>query len=145
MPSNAANTVNNAAGEITFGDITYTLANDHGKTYYYLLTEENDNTANIAYSQEKYLIKAVVSAEGTEKEPLTVTTTYYKWNGNQWDAVTAQNVTFTNTFTGEATAKLGVSKSISGRDWKDGEEFTFALTAQLTPTPSARRIPPPVV
>ena len=38
MPGNAANgtasTINNAAGEITFDDITYTLANDKGKTYY---------------------------------------------------------------------------------------------------------------
>ena len=129
MPGNAADTVNNAVGEITFGDITYTLANDHGKTYYYLLTEINDNKANITYSQEQYLIKAEVSAEGTEAEPLTVTTTYYKWNGNQWDEVTARNVTFTNKFTGTAEATLGVSKSISGRDWKDGEGFTFTLTA----------------
>ena len=138
MPGNAANgtasTINNAAGEITFDDITYTLANDKGKTYYYLLTEKQDNKkANIDYSQEQYLIKAEVSYKYNAlnvKYILTVTTTYYKWNDNQWKQVTANEVTFTNIFTGKAEATLGVSKSISGRDWKDGEEFTFTLTAK---------------
>ena len=47
--------------------ITYTLDKDHGMTYYYQLTEEKGNTANITYSQEQYLIKAVVSAKDVYK------------------------------------------------------------------------------
>lgn len=43
MPINAASTVNNANGEVTFAPITYTLEKDHGNTYYYLLIEDSSN------------------------------------------------------------------------------------------------------
>ena len=136
MPSNAVGTVNNKNGEITFADITYSLANQNeGHTYYYLLTEVPGNTTDtITYSTEQYLIKVVVSADTTDAtagELLKVTPTYYKWIDNKWTEVNANELTFTNKFTGTTTATLGVSKSISGRDyWKDGEQFTFALEAQ---------------
>ena len=139
MPSNAVGTVNNENGEITFADITYTLEKDHGNTYYYLLTEVPDNTTDtITYSTEKYLIKVEVSAAATHEDPLTVTPTYYKWTGHDWEKVTANQVTFTNKFTGTTTATLGVSKSISGRKWNDNDSFTFELTAEAgTPMPAA--------
>lgn len=136
MPSNAAGTVNNENGEITFADITYSLNNqDEGNTYYYLLTEVPDDTATITYSTEQYLIKVEVSADTTDTtagELLKVTPTYYRWNATKtkWEPVNANELTFTNKFTGKTTAQLGVSKSISGRDWKDDEKFTFALEAQ---------------
>lgn len=136
MPSNAAGTVNNENGEITFADITYSLNNqDEGNTYYYLLTEVPDDTATITYSTEQYLIKVEVSADTTDTtagELLKVTPTYYRWNATKtkWEPVNANELTFTNKFTGTTTAQLGVSKSISGRDWKDDEKFTFALEAQ---------------
>ena len=134
MPAGAANgvasTVNNAAGTITF-DITYSLTNS-GKTYYYLLTEDSSDAYkqnNITYSQEKYLIEAkvFVTPTATEKELLRVTTTYFKDNNGTWAKV--NGMTFTNTFKGTATAKLGVSKSIVGRGWNDTDSFTFTLKA----------------
>ena len=69
MPINAASTVNNANGEVTFAPITYTLEKDHGNTYYYLLIEDSSNAnkqKNITYSDEQYLIKVVVSADTTD-------------------------------------------------------------------------------
>lgn len=137
MPSNAAGTVNNENGEITFADITYSLNNqDEGNTYYYLLTEVPDDTATITYSTEQYLIKVEVSADTTDTtagELLKVTPTYYRWNATKtkWEPVNANELTFTNKFTGTTTAQLGVSKSISGRDyWNKDEQFTFALEAK---------------
>ena len=137
MPSNAAGTVNNENGEITFADITYSLNNqDEGNTYYYLLTEVPDDTATITYSTEQYLIKVEVSADTTDTtagELLKVTPTYYRWNATKtkWGPVNANELTFTNKFTGTTTAQLGVSKSISGRDyWNKDEQFTFALEAK---------------
>ena len=62
-------TVNNANGDITFAPITYTLRENGGKTYYYLLTEVNDHKANITYGQEQYLIKAEVSDKGFGNGP----------------------------------------------------------------------------
>ena len=142
MPSNAKSTDNNMLGEITFADITYTLEKDHGKIYYYLLTEvPGSNTDTITYSTEKYLIEVVVSADTTDAttgELLKVTPTYYKWIDNEWKEVNANQVTFTNKFTGTTTAQLGVSKSISGRKWNDTDSFTFKLTAKAgTPMPAA--------
>lgn len=139
MPSNAESTDNNMLGEITFADITYTLEKDNGKIYYYLLTEvRGSNADTITYSTEKYLIKVEVSADTTDAttdatagELLKVTPTYYRWNGTGWENVSAAKVTFTNKFKGTTTATLGVSKSISGRNyWNQGEQFTFALEAK---------------
>ena len=136
MPSNAAGTVNNENGEITFTDITYSLNNqDEGNTYYYLLTEVPDDTATITYSTEQYLIKVEVSADTTDTtagELLKVTPTYYRWNATKtkWEPVNANELTFTNKFTGTTTATLGVSKSISGRAWNSNDSFTFELTAE---------------
>lgn len=131
---NVASAVNNAYGTITFEPITYSLDHrDNGQTYYYLLTEDSTNKQNnITYSTEKYLIKAEVS---TNTEPLTVTTTYYRDNNGTWDRVNANQVTFTNTFTGETKATLGVSKSISGRNWNDNDSFTFTLKPNDSNTP----------
>lgn len=143
MPSNAASTDNKANGEITFADITYSLNNhDDGKIYYYQLTEvPGDSTDTITYSTEKYLIKVEVSADTTETTDklLKVTPTYYRWNATEtkWEPVNANELTFTNKFTGTTTAQLGVSKSISGRDWNSKDSFTFELTAEAgTPMPT---------
>lgn len=104
MPINAASTVNNANGEVTFAPITYTLEKDHGNTYYYLLIEDSSNAnkqKNITYSDEQYLIKVVVSADTTDAtagELLKVTPTYYRWNATEskWEPVNANELTFTN-------------------------------------------------
>ncbi|MCO7108938.1 DUF5979 domain-containing protein [Gemmiger formicilis] len=136
MPINAASTVNNANGEVTFAPITYTLSENGGKIYYYQLTEVDEHKANIDYSTEQYLIKVEVSTDTTDAtagELLKVTPTYYRWNATEskWEPVNANELTFTNKFTGTTTAQLGVSKSISGRDyWNKDEQFTFALEAK---------------
>lgn len=126
MPINAASTVNNANGEVTFAPITYTLSENGGKIYYYQLTEVDEHKANIDYSTEQYLIKVEVSTDTTDAtagELLKVTPTYYRWNATEskWEPVNANELTFTNKFTGTTTAQLGVSKSISGRDWNSKE------------------------
>ena len=135
MPINAASTVNNANGEVTFAPITYTLSENGGKIYYYQLTEVDEHKANIDYSTEQYLIKVEVSTDTTDAtagELLKVTPTYYRWNATEskWEPVNANELTFTNKFTGTTTAQLGVSKSISGRDWNSKDSFTFELAAE---------------
>lgn len=142
MPINAASTVNKANGEVTFAPITYTLSENGGKIYYYQLTEVDEHKANIDYSTEQYLIKVEVSTDTTDAtagELLKVTPTYYRWNATEskWEPVNANELTFTNKFTGTTTAQLGVSKSISGRDWNSKDSFTFELTAEVgTPMPT---------
>lgn len=98
MPINAASTVNNANGEVTFAPITYTLSENGGKIYYYQLTEVDEHKANIDYSTEQYLIKVEVSTDTTDAtagELLKVTPTYYRWNATEskWEPVNA-NVSF---------------------------------------------------
>ena len=97
MPINAASTVNNANGEVTFAPITYTLSENGGKIYYYQLTEVDEHKANIDYSTEQYLIKVEVSTDTTDAtagELLKVTPTYYRWNATEskWEPVNANDL-----------------------------------------------------
>ena len=97
MPINAASTVNNANGEVTFAPITYTLSENGGKIYYYQLTEVDEHKANIDYSTEQYLIKVEVSTDTTDAtagELLKVTPTYYRWNATEskWEPVNANEL-----------------------------------------------------
>ena len=141
MPDSAT-AASNDSGRVSF-KIHYDDSRDTGKTYYYQLSEVNDKQANVEYSTERYLIKvelSVVDDNGTAT--LKATPTYFKWDDDaqQWVQLdkqpTESGMTFTNKFTGTTTATLGVSKIISGRDWRDSDEFKFKLeTPDSSPMP----------
>ena len=141
MPD-SAKAASNDSGRVSF-KIHYDDSRDTGKTYYYQLSEVNDKQANVEYSTERYLIKvelSVVDDNGTAT--LKATPTYFKWDDDaqKWVHLdkqpTESGMTFTNKFTGTTTATLGVSKIISGRDWRDSDEFKFKLeTPDSSPMP----------
>ena len=141
MPDSAT-AASNDSGRVSF-KIHYDDSRDTGKTYYYQLSEVNDKQANVEYSTERYLIKvelSVVDDNGTAT--LKATPTYFKWDDDaqKWVHLdkqpTESGMTFTNKFTGTTTATLGVSKIISGRDWRDSDEFKFKLeTPDSSPMP----------
>ena len=141
MPDSAT-AASNDSGRVSF-KIHYDDSRDTGKTYYYQLSEVNDKQANVEYSTERYLIKvelSVVDDNGTAT--LKATPTYFKWDDDaqKWVKLdkqpTESGMTFTNKFTGTTTATLGVSKIISGRDWRDSDEFKFKLeTPDSSPMP----------
>ena len=140
MPT-SVDAASNALGRVTYV-LNYDSTRDLAKTYYYQLSEVNDGLKNITYSNERYLIKVTFTVEPEDGEAaLQAHPIYYKWDDNtqkwvQLDKLDSESgMTFTNTFTGTTTAKLSIGKILAGRDWMDGDTFTFTLTPKDDNTP----------
>lgn len=109
---------NDASGNITMGAVKYTEAGKHT----YTLREAKGGTTSkgIAYSDAKYTIETTITdnGDGTLKAEHALK-----------DATAA---TFKNTYSVaplDAELDFDLSKVISGRDWTDGDEFSFTITA----------------
>lgn len=131
---------NDDGGQIDFGKVTYTAANVDN-TYWYQMSEVRGDNERIAYDEATYLIKVEVGSQTGADNKLIVTsnTTYYKQDENgTWKPVgintgddVASKITFTNTLTPTpATAKLSIGKILAGRNWMEGDTFTFTLIAK---------------
>lgn len=139
-PKTAADTGNIVRGDVTFGEMAFTKDNV-GYTYRYKITENAGTVPGVTYdTRAKYVTAKVTSeqqqnADGTYTEHVRVETSgEAEWNEQTGTAPTTGAV-FTNTYdpgtttvnTGSATAKL--TKVLDGRDWADGETFSFTVTA----------------
>ena len=117
---------NDADGKIAMGKITYDKPGKHA----YTLREVNGGTTSkgITYSNAKFTIETIITDNGdgtlSAKHELK-------------DAKTAE---FTNTYSvapTDADLDFGLSKAIDGREWTDGDEFSFTITApDGTPLPN---------
>lgn len=109
---------NDAEGKITMGAVKY----DKPGKYTYTLREVNGGTTSkgITYSDAKYTIETTITdngdgtlkAEHVLKDP--------------------EAATFENTYSVtplDAELDFDLNKVISGRDWTDGDEFSFTITA----------------
>ena len=107
---------NAADGAITMSPVKYTKAGTHT----YTLREVKGNAGGITYSDAKYTIETTITdnGDGTLKAEHVLK-----------DATAA---TFKNTYSVaplDAELDFDLSKVISGRDWTDGDEFSFTITA----------------
>lgn len=109
---------NDASGNITMGAVKYDKAGKHT----YTLREANGGTTSkgITYSDAKYTIETAITdnGDGTLKAEHVLK-----------DAKTA---TFKNTYSvtpTDADLDFDLSKAIDGREWTDGDEFSFTITA----------------
>lgn len=109
---------NDASGNITMGAVKYTEAGKHT----YTLREANSGTTSkgITYSDAEYTIETTITdnGDGTLKAEHVLK-----------DAKTA---TFKNTYSvtpTDADLDFDLSKAIDGREWTDGDEFGFTITA----------------
>lgn len=109
---------NDAEGKITMGAVKYDKAGKHT----YTLREANGGTTSkgITYSDAEYTIETTITdnGDGTLKAEHVLK-----------DAKTA---TFKNTYSvtpTDADLDFDLSKVISGREWTDGDEFSFTITA----------------
>lgn len=117
---------NAADGKITMNPIEYTKPGTHP----YTLREAKGGTISkgITYSDAKYTIETTITDNGdgtlSAKHELK-------------DAKPAE---FTNTYSvapTDADLDFGLSKAIDGREWTDGDEFSFTITApDGTPLPN---------
>ena len=109
---------NDAEGKITMGTVKYDKAGKHT----YTLREANGGTTSkgITYSDAEYTIETTITdnGDGTLKAEHVLK-----------DAKTA---TFKNTYSvtpTDADLDFDLSKAIDGREWTDGDEFSFTITA----------------
>ena len=109
---------NAADGTITMSPVKY----DKAGTHTYTLREVNGGTTSkgITYSDAKYTIETTITdnGDGTLKAEHVLK-----------DATAA---TFKNTYSvtpTDADLDFDLSKAIDGREWTDGDEFSFTITA----------------
>lgn len=113
---------NTADGKITMDAVKY---DKPGKRHTYTLREVNGGTTSkgITYSDAKYTIETTITdnGDGTLKAEHVLK-----------DAKDATAATFKNAYSvtpTDADLDFDLSKVISGRDWTDGDEFSFTITA----------------
>lgn len=112
---------NAADGTITMSPVKYDRAGAHT----YTLREVNGGTTSkgITYSNVKYTIETAITdnGDGTLKAEHVLK-----------DAKGATSATFENSYSvtpADADLDFGLSKAIDGREWTDGDEFSFTITA----------------
>lgn len=116
---------NTADGKIAMDKITYDKLGKH----IYTLREVNGGTTSkgITYSDAKYTIETTI----TDKGDGTLEAKHVLKSDKP--------ATFENTYSvtpTDADLDFGLSKAIDGREWTDGDEFSFTITApEGTPLP----------
>lgn len=124
---------NNTDGTVAWSPISYTAKADAGRAYAYKLTEklpeDSVRVAGVTYDESVYY--AVVSnvAKGAG---IQTSVEYYKVkvDGSVEKLVENDAPVFTNIYSVEPTSvTLQGQKTVSGRDWNQGESYTFNLTA----------------
>ena len=114
---------NAADGKITMSPIEYTKAG----TYAYTLREVKGNAGGITYSDAEYGIETTITdnGDGTLKAEHVLKGT--------------EPAEFKNTYSVtpiDTELDFGLSKAIDGREWTEGDKFSFTITApEGTPLP----------
>lgn len=117
---------NDASGKITMSPIEY----DKPGTHPYTLREAKGGTTSkgITYSDAKYTIETTITDNGDG-----TLSAKHELKGDK-------PATFENTYSVTPTyadLDFGLSKAINGREWTDGDEFSFTITApDGTPLPN---------
>ena len=130
---NTATVGNNADGTVTWPAISYTAKADAGRAYVYKfaekLPEKPDRVAGMTYDGSVYY--AVVRNAKNGAGILT-SIEYYKVaeDGSVRQLDNKATPSFTNKYSVEPTSvALQGQKAVSGRDWNQGESYTFNLAA----------------
>lgn len=134
MPQDAegdtATVGNNADGTVTWPAISYTAKADAGRAYVYKFAEKLGSIKK-GMDYDKSVYYAVV--RNAEKGAgIQTSIEYYKVAEDGSVKQLDKNATpsFTNIYSVEPTsATLQGQKTVSGRDWNQGERYTFNLTA----------------
>ena len=126
---NAATVGNNADGTVTWPAISYTAKRDAGHAYVYKFAEVPGSAAGMTYDGSVYyaVVRNVKKGAGIQ-----TSIEYYKAMADGSVKQLDQNATplFTNIYSVEPTSvTLQGQKTVSGRDWNQGESYTFNLTA----------------
>lgn len=127
---NTATVGNNADGTVTWPAISYTAKADAGRAYVYKFAE-NLGSIKKGMDYDKSVYYAVVR-NAKKGAGIQTSIEYYKVvkDGSVKQLDTNVTPSFTNIYSVEPTSvTLQGQKTVSGRDWNQGETYTFNLTA----------------
>lgn len=126
---NTMNVGNNADGTVTWPAISYTAQVDMGRAYVYKFAENSGNVAGMTYDGSVYYAVVRNAKKGAG---IQTSVEYYKAAEDGSVKQLDKNATpsFTNIYCVEPTSvTLQGQKTLSGRDWNQGESYTFNLAA----------------
>lgn len=127
---NTATVGNNAVGgAVTWPAISYTAKPDAGRAYVYKFAENPGSVAGMTYDGSVYYAVVRNAKKGAG---IQTSIEYYKAAENNSVEQLGKNITpsFTNIYSVDPTSvTLQGQKTVSGRDWNQGERYTFNLTA----------------
>ena len=116
----AVTATNGANGAYSFGKIEYTEAG----TYYYTVSEQGKGTTveGITYDATEYKITVTVTDDG---------------KGNLVASADRKvdELNFTNTYKATGSTTLTATKTLTGRSFQSGDNWTFTVTASPTTAP----------
>jgi len=115
------------SAELVFDRINYTLADVGTHTYkiHEVIPEAAEKIAGITYDTREYTLVVTVSDKGDG----TLTVETRDAAGNKVDVTKADTYSFKNSYAANGDITLTGSKTLVGRDMKDGE-FTFTVREQ---------------
>lgn len=126
---NTATVGNNDKGTVTWPAISYTAKADAGRAYVYKFAENPGSITGMTYDGSVYY---AVVRNAKKSAGIQTSIEYYKIaeDGSVKQLDTNVTPSFTNIYSVEPTsATLQGQKTVSGRDWNQGESYTFNLTA----------------
>lgn len=127
---NTATVGNNAVGgAVTWPAISYTAKPDAGRAYVYKFAENPGSVAGMTYDGSIYYAVVRNAKKGAG---IQTSIEYYKIaeDGSVKQLDTNVTPSFTNTYSVDPTSvTLQGQKTVSGRDWNQGESYAFNLTA----------------
>lgn len=127
---NTATVGNNADdGAVTWPAISYTAKADAGRAYVYKFAEDPGSVTGMTYDGSVYYAVVRNAKNGAG---IQTSVEYYKAAENNSVKQLDENVTpsFTNIYSVDPTSvTLQGQKTVSGRDWNQGESYAFNLAA----------------
>lgn len=126
---NTMNVGNNADGTVTWPAISYTAKADAGRAYVYKFAENPGNVTGMTCDGSVYYAVVRNAKKGAG---IQTSIEYYKVaeDGSVKQLDTDVTPSFTNIYNVKSTsATLQGQKTVSGRDWNQGESYTFSLAA----------------
>ena len=126
---NIATVGNNADGTVTWPEISYTAKPDAGRAYVYKFAENRGSVTGMTYDGSVYYAVVRNAKKGAG---IQTSIEYYKIaeDGSVKQLDTNVTPSFTNIYSVDPTrVTLQGQKTVSGRDWNQGESYAFNLAA----------------
>ena len=121
---------NTANGSVTFGGIDALTYERPGTHYYYITEQQKDSNPSQGVTYDEAIYRATVYVTWTEGEGLKTSVAYEEQTDiDIWETVISAK--FTNEYDAKGTWAPEVYKTLTGRDMKDDESFTFEVVENI--------------